>query len=68
MTQTTWQELSMEYSRRYLNVKQYRESLAQLQDLSPDLWLPAVPCEGQNANLYESEWKEIVGDNLHGVR
>jgi glyoxylase-like metal-dependent hydrolase (beta-lactamase superfamily II) len=66
-TQAAWQELSRDFVVGKANVPDYRRSLARLQDLSPDLWLPAVPCEGQNANLYEGDWKEIVGDNLQLV-
>jgi glyoxylase-like metal-dependent hydrolase (beta-lactamase superfamily II) len=50
-TQRTWQELSSDFARKKANVADYRRSLARLQELSPDLWLPAAPSEGQNANL-----------------
>ncbi len=43
--------------------EQYLASLARLGALYPDLWLPAVPVEGQNANLYGWEWAEILGKN-----
>jgi hypothetical protein len=61
--QTAWQELSRDFARGKANVTDYRDSLTRLQDLSPDLWLPATPVEGQNANLYEGDWKEILSDN-----
>jgi glyoxylase-like metal-dependent hydrolase (beta-lactamase superfamily II) len=43
--------------------EQYRSSLARLAAVSPDLWLPAIPVEGQNANLYDQEWTEILAKN-----
>ena len=61
--QDTAQELSRDFARGQANATDYRASLARLHELSPDLWLPAVPSEGQNANLYEGDWKEILGDN-----
>jgi glyoxylase-like metal-dependent hydrolase (beta-lactamase superfamily II) len=32
--------------------------------LKPDLWLPATPFDGQNANLYGREWHAILDGNL----
>jgi glyoxylase-like metal-dependent hydrolase (beta-lactamase superfamily II) len=60
---SAWQELSRDFARGQANVPAYRDSLARLQELSPNLWLPAVPYEGQNANLYDGEWKELLKDN-----
>jgi hypothetical protein len=31
-------------------------------DVTPDLWLPAVPTDRQNANVYDAEWREILED------
>jgi glyoxylase-like metal-dependent hydrolase (beta-lactamase superfamily II) len=39
------------------------QSLTRLESLRPDLWLPAVPSNGQNANLYGDEWIALIGDN-----
>jgi glyoxylase-like metal-dependent hydrolase (beta-lactamase superfamily II) len=44
------------------------ESLDQLRANKPDLWLPAVPTDDQNANLYDSDWENIVKDNLALLR
>src|SRR5262245_33011718 len=41
----------------------YRKSLAELGRLSPNLWLPAVPVRGQNANVYDQEWPDVLGQN-----
>ena len=34
-----------------------------LGDLKPDLWLPAVAVDGQNANLYDREWRDLIAYN-----
>jgi glyoxylase-like metal-dependent hydrolase (beta-lactamase superfamily II) len=49
------------------NVRDYFASLVKLQKLKPELWLPAVPFEGQNACLYEKHWDQTIDDNLHVV-
>jgi glyoxylase-like metal-dependent hydrolase (beta-lactamase superfamily II) len=45
------------------NARDYLDSLVELGDLKPDLWLPAVPTDGQNANLYDSDWRGIIAAN-----
>ena len=41
----------------------YRDALEQLAKLQPDIWLPAMPLVGQNANLYDDQWRRIIDDN-----
>ena len=41
----------------------YRDMLRRLTKLKPDLWLPAVPVHGQNANLYDDDWLTILDEN-----
>ncbi|HKB38732.1 MAG TPA: MBL fold metallo-hydrolase [Gemmataceae bacterium] len=41
----------------------YRASLWRLGELSPDLWLPAFPTDGQNANVSARDWKDILTEN-----
>ena len=41
----------------------YLVSVYRLGETKPDLWLPAVPVDGQNANLYDTEWHDILADN-----
>ena len=41
----------------------YRRALQTLRPITPDLWLPLIPSDGQNANLYDDEWKEILSVN-----
>jgi glyoxylase-like metal-dependent hydrolase (beta-lactamase superfamily II) len=46
------------------DIRRYFGSLTQLHDLRPDLWLPANPVDGQNANLYAGEWTRAIEENL----
>jgi glyoxylase-like metal-dependent hydrolase (beta-lactamase superfamily II) len=41
----------------------YLASVFRLSKANPDLWLPALPLNGRNANLYDDEWQNIVADN-----
>jgi glyoxylase-like metal-dependent hydrolase (beta-lactamase superfamily II) len=45
----------------------YLRSLDELAKLKPDLWLPAVPVEGQNANLYDGDWAKVLTRNRQAV-
>jgi glyoxylase-like metal-dependent hydrolase (beta-lactamase superfamily II) len=49
------------------SVEAYLDSLNRLLGVSPDLWLPAVPVDGQNANLYDSQWAHNLAENQHGI-
>jgi hypothetical protein len=41
----------------------YRKTLRALRDRKPELWLPAVPVDGQNANLYDDAWDRVLRAN-----
>jgi metallo-beta-lactamase class B len=41
----------------------YLFSSYRLGERRPDLWLPAVPVDGRNANLYDDDWSHILDDN-----
>jgi glyoxylase-like metal-dependent hydrolase (beta-lactamase superfamily II) len=41
----------------------YLFSVYRLGEARPDLWLPAVPVDGRNANLYDDEWPHLLDDN-----
>jgi len=41
----------------------YIQSLARLADVRPDLWLPAEPIQGQNANQYDNDWEKVLQQN-----
>ncbi len=45
------------------SVAEYRKSLDRLGPVNPDLWLPAVPVNGQNANLYDQDWAKVIAQN-----
>jgi metallo-beta-lactamase class B len=45
------------------SVEQYAQSLDRLARLKPNLWLPAVPVHGQNANLYDDDWYRVLAQN-----
>jgi hypothetical protein len=46
----------------------YVRSLDRLAEVKPDLWLPAVPVHGQNANLYDQEWAKVLDENRRVFR
>jgi glyoxylase-like metal-dependent hydrolase (beta-lactamase superfamily II) len=41
----------------------YLSSLEELRRLQPNIWLPAVPVDGQNANLYDADWDQVLAEN-----
>ncbi len=41
----------------------YLASVFRLSGTNPELWLPALPLNGRNANLHDDEWQNIVADN-----
>ncbi len=45
------------------DIKQYLQSLDRLAEVTPDVWLPAVPVLGQNANLYDDDWAVELARN-----
>jgi glyoxylase-like metal-dependent hydrolase (beta-lactamase superfamily II) len=45
------------------SAEQYLKSLDRLARVKPDLWLPAVPVHGQNANLYDDDWAKVLRQN-----
>lgn len=49
------------------DAKAYRKSLHELLPVRPDLWLPAVPLHGQNANLYDEKWLNTISFGLEMI-
>ena len=45
------------------DVQDYLNSLDRLRDPAPEVWLPAIPSDGQNANLYDNQWVQTLNDN-----
>jgi hypothetical protein len=50
-------------ARGCVQIDEYWAALGRLRGLDPDFWLPAFPSCGQNANLYDSKWSEILSQN-----
>lgn len=46
----------------------YVASLDQLRRVTPELWLPARPTDGQNGSLPAGDWEELLARNLGIVR
>jgi glyoxylase-like metal-dependent hydrolase (beta-lactamase superfamily II) len=47
------------------DLRGYFSSITKLRAVCPDLWLPANPVDGQNANLYDKDWEHTIEDNLY---
>jgi hypothetical protein len=45
------------------HVLDYLGSLDRLERIKPDLSVPALPVFGQNANLYDDDWKKVLAQN-----
>ena len=60
VTEQTWAELLPQISQSRAAAADYLSSVNRLERNRPDLWLPAVPIAGRNANLYGRDWDEIV--------
>jgi metallo-beta-lactamase class B len=50
------------------NASEYLSSLDRLEKCTPAMWLPAVPIHGQNANLYDSQWHNVLEEMRLRVR
>ena len=46
----------------------YLDSLDLLEPLQPDIWLPTSPVNGQNANLYDDGWRDVIERNRKAIR
>ena len=46
----------------------YQESLYRLLDVNPNLWLPAEPLHGRNANLYSTVWSHLLSYSISKLR
>ncbi len=58
------ESLTVDFLNGQADVHAYVVSLQKLQQQQPQLWLPALPVEGQNANLYDKDWQQTLQDNL----
>ncbi len=57
-------ELSADLKVSRENALEYLQALLTLEQIKPDLWLPTVPSDAQNANLYDSEWRHVITNNF----
>jgi glyoxylase-like metal-dependent hydrolase (beta-lactamase superfamily II) len=55
--------LLVDKSKKRVSPSRYRQSLDALSSMKPNLWLPLLPQHGQNANLYDDEWRDILKAN-----
>jgi glyoxylase-like metal-dependent hydrolase (beta-lactamase superfamily II) len=62
-SRTTAEAMRRDFERGRITADAYLGSLERLADGKPDLWLPARPAGGQNANLYDSDWEEVLDQN-----
>jgi glyoxylase-like metal-dependent hydrolase (beta-lactamase superfamily II) len=46
------------------DLRDYFRSLNRLLPIKPDLWLPLIPIDDQNANLYDTDWQREITENL----
>ncbi len=64
INQVSAETLIFDLTRGNGDVRGYFAAINELGRLKPDIWLPAVPTDGQNANLYDSDWERIINDHL----
>jgi hypothetical protein len=64
INQESGQRLATELMSPGADLRAYAQSLVRLVAVKPDLWLPAVPVDGQNANLYDADWQREMEENL----
>jgi glyoxylase-like metal-dependent hydrolase (beta-lactamase superfamily II) len=43
--------------------ERYLKALGRLAEVNPDLWLPSLPVNGQNANVYDRDWDKVLSEN-----
>ncbi len=55
--------LAAELSRSGSDAQKYSGTMQVLARLQPDLWLPTITTDAQNANLYDGEWRAILEKN-----
>ena len=58
------EKLVAEISKSKDVLRGYFLSINALEKLKPDLWLPGMSENSQNANLYDSDWSRVINKNL----
>ncbi len=65
--QPQMEDLMAELAETEERLTAYRKTLLRMEPFRPDVWLPSRPLAGQNANLYDDDWDEIIDNNLRPV-
>jgi glyoxylase-like metal-dependent hydrolase (beta-lactamase superfamily II) len=68
ITQHSLAGFASEIARSKADSQDYLESLEEIRGIRPDLWLPATPMDGQNANLYDNAWERVIDENRETAR
>ena len=68
INQESGQNLFSDLTNGQGDVRAYFASITHLASLKPDVWLPAIPTDGQNANLYDSDWGRTIEDHLRVIK
>ncbi len=69
LTDETGERLVVDLLRPPGDLRDYFATLTRLHDsAAPDLWLPSIPTNGQNANLYDRQWSREIERNLLMLR
>ena len=55
--------LASEIGKSKAAVSEYLAALSGIRRVVPKLWLLATPVNGQNANLYDSDWQRVIDEN-----
>jgi hypothetical protein len=61
------EELLSKASRSRPIAAEFMMALRRLSGVQPDLWLPAVPLNCQNANLYDGAWAQALEKNYRAI-
>lgn len=64
LDQNPEEQLIAELTRSKDILRGYFLSITELDKLKPSLWLPSISVVGQNANLYDGDWKRLIENNL----
>ena len=61
--QPAWEDALRDRHQGRVKPTDYQAALQRLHGLTVDLWLPAFPYCGQDANLFNGKWSEILSQN-----
>jgi hypothetical protein len=68
INQESGQRLIADLTHSPADLRAYFQSMTRLLAVNPDLWLPAMPVDGQNANLNQGDWQHEIEENLKIIR